>query len=324
MRTCIARLVLTATMCGALGGKFDAGAQEYPSRTIELIAPAPAGATTDMVARTIAEILSSELGVAVVVINMPGRNGVQGATDVARADPDGYRLLVADTTPVNYAPLLHRSLAYDPMRDFTFLSILIDMPLAFAAHPSSPFDTVPEFVEAARAEPGRYSFGSGSALLQMPGEMLKIREGIDIVSIPYKGGSPSYQDAIGGHIDTVFGGIGPLTPLIEAGMLKGLAVTGVERAPSLPDVPTMIESGYENFTAGTWFGILGPRDIPGDVVQKLTAALAEVAMHEKWLALADRVGGVVTIISGDEFRKRVLMDNEQIVPAIEAAGLTAK
>ena len=271
-----------AKIAQALAGAMLAGlvatssqAQDYPARPIRLIVPFGAGGGTDNLARIIEPHISKALGQQLVIENKPGAGSLIGTDLVAKAEPNGYTLLMVDTSfTVN--PTLQKSLPYDTLKNFAPVSLLATAPVILVAHPKANVGTIQELVAAAKARPGALNYASGGngASTHLGGELLKLVAGIDVVHIPYKGTGPAMNDLIGGHVDVMFSGISSARPHIDAGKLRALAVTGDKRSPAVPDVPTFQEVGLGGVTASTYWGVLAPASTPKPIVEKLNAAFA--------------------------------------------------
>ncbi|HVJ23292.1 MAG TPA: tripartite tricarboxylate transporter substrate binding protein [Burkholderiales bacterium] len=249
-----------------------AAAQSWPTRQVRFLVPFPPGGSTDVAARTLADKLSTGLGQQAVVENRGGAGGALGAGEAARAQPDGYTILFA----ANAVSLLHlavKNLPYDTLRDFVAITQVTTQPNVFAVHPSVPASNIKELVTYAKANPGKLSYGhSGAGGGQhLTGELLKKMAGIDMVGIPYKGGGQLITDLIGNQIQVGVAGTTPMIPHHQAGRIKILALTSLERFPPLPDIPTVVEAGYPGFESSQWLGLLAPRGTPQEVIVKLHA-----------------------------------------------------
>jgi len=249
-----------------------AAAQSWPARQVRFLVPFPPGGSTDVAARTLADKLSTGLGQQAVVENRGGAGGAVGAGEAARAAPDGYTILFA----ANAVSLLHlavKNLPYDTLRDFVAITQVTTQPNVFAVHPSVPASSIKELVTYAKANPGKLSYGhSGAGGGQhLTGELLKKMAGIDMVGIPYKGGGQLITDLIGNQIQVGVAGTTPMIPHHQAGRIKILALTSLERFPPLPDIPTVVEAGYPGFESSQWLGLLAPRGTPQEVIVKLHA-----------------------------------------------------
>jgi tripartite-type tricarboxylate transporter receptor subunit TctC len=274
-----------------------AQAQNYPNRPIRMIVAYAPGGTTDFTARVIAPSLSEALGQPVVVDNRGGAGSLIGTELVAKASPDGYTLLMADTA-FGIVPALYAKLPFDVQKDFVPVMQIISMPNCLVVHPSLPVQSVKELIALARSKPGQLTFGSGGVgtPLHMGGEQLKVAAKIDIVHVPYKGAAPAMTDLVGGQLAMVFPTMTLGVPQVKAGRLRALAVTSARRAAALPDVPTMTEAGFPAVNATSWFGLTAPAQTPATVIGRLHAEMAKIVklpnVRERFEAQhAEVVGG---------------------------------
>src|SRR6202166_2444198 len=233
-------------------------AEVYPDRPVKIIVPTPPGGPVDVIARITANYLQTALGKGMVVENRAGAGNTIGSKDAAEATPDGYTLLYSAASGLIIAPLLHPNTGYDPLKSFDPIALVASSSNVLAVNPSVPAKTVQELVAYAKANPGKVNFSSGGigVLPHLIGEMFKARAGIDIVHVPYKGGGPSINDVVAGNVQMTFEGTSVLLPLIQAGRLRALAVTPPKRIPQLPDVPTIVESGFPNFVSTSCSGLV--------------------------------------------------------------------
>jgi len=242
----------------------------YPAKTVKIIAPVQPGGGVDLVARTIADRLGRALGQSIVVENMSGGGGVVGSLATARAAPDGYTLMVGYVGTHGTNPAV-RKLPYDAIRDFTPIAMVGGTPNVLVVSPTLPVATVREFVDYAKAHPGKLSYGSSGpgTLTHLAMEQLKVAADLDVVHVPYRGIGPAFVDLLGGQTQVMFPGLAAALPHIKAGKVKPLAVTGKSRHRLLPDVPTFAESGYAGFDGVQWYGIVGPANMPAPIVKRL-------------------------------------------------------
>jgi tripartite-type tricarboxylate transporter receptor subunit TctC len=287
----IAALLLLAAAAPAV-------AESYPARPIRIVAPFPAGGTVDILARLIGAKLQAAWGQPVVVDNRTGAGGNVGADVVAKAEPDGYTLLLTASPPLSINVSLYRDLPFNPLTDFAAVSLLCEVPNLLEVNPALPARTVGELVAYAKAHPGALNYGSqgNGTTSHLAGELLKLRAGIDAVHVPYRGTAPVLNDLVAGKIEFAFDNLVSSLPLVRAGSLRALAIGSVKRSAALPDTPTLIESGFPDFESTAWFAIVAPARTPPDVVAKLSAASAR-ALHDA--DVAARLGdlGAVTIAS---------------------------
>jgi tripartite-type tricarboxylate transporter receptor subunit TctC len=266
-----------AALLAATLGIGQGRAQTYPDRPVKIIVPTPPGGPVDVIARILANYLQGKLGEPFVVENRAGAGNTIGSKDAAEATADGYTLLYSAASGLIIAPLLHPDAGYDPLKSFAPVALVGATSLILVVNPSLPVKTVPELVAYAKANPGKVNFSSGGigVLPHLIGELFKARAGIDIVHVPYKGGGPSINDVVAGHVQITFEATSVLAPLIKVDRLRALAVTSAQRIPELPGVPTMIESGYPGFVTTAWTGLLAPAQTPQPIIDKLNAAINE-------------------------------------------------
>jgi tripartite-type tricarboxylate transporter receptor subunit TctC len=286
-----ARTVIThALVAGALATTGSAAsAQSYPSQPIRMIVPFTAGSPNDVVARLLAQHLTTRLGQNVIIDNRPGAGTNIGTKSAASAEPNGYTLLFNSSSMV-VSPAMYRNPGYDPQKDFVPVANTVFGHWVTVIEKSIPANTVPEFIAYAKKNPGKLAFGFGQGTApQLVGEWLKVREGIDITSVPYKGGAQAITDMIGGRIHLNIGTTATIVPQVKAGTVKAISVWGPKRYPALPDVPTMIESGYPGLALGYWAGLWAPAGTPDAIVKQLNEAVNEsLRSAEMKAALAKR------------------------------------
>jgi tripartite-type tricarboxylate transporter receptor subunit TctC len=252
-------------------------AQDYPSRPIRIISPYPPGGTTDILARLLSPKLQSALGQPVIVENKGGASSNIGTEFVAKAKPDGYTLLLGNNTGVVINQNLYK-LNIKPSQDLAPVIMVGAVPLVLYVHPSVPVKTVAELVALVKNNPGKYEFASGGSgsPQHLSGEMLKIAYGLDLIHVPYKGQGPAMTDVVAGHIKIAFETTVVLLPFLESNGVRALATTGGTRSITLPNVPTMIESGLPGFEVTNWYGVFAPTGTPKEIVEKLNGELRKI------------------------------------------------
>ena len=269
-------------------------AQDYPSKPVRVVVPYPAGGGTDLVARLVVPRLAERWRQSVVIDNKGGASGSLGSEIVAKAAPDGYTLLIT-TSAHTINPFTSKTLPYDTERDFTPITTLVMGAIALVGSPKAGFDTAEKFVAAARANPGKYQFGSTENTTRMVGELFRLRSGLKIENVAYKGAAPMMQELAGGHIPV--GLTSPLTVMSQhrAGTLKMLAVSSGKRLAELPELPTMAEIGAPGVDQSAWFSMFGPGGLPPALTERLrddcVAVLAEPEVKAKIRDLASEAGG---------------------------------
>jgi tripartite-type tricarboxylate transporter receptor subunit TctC len=264
--------------------------ESYPTRPIRMIVPFAPGGGTDLTARLVGQRVAERCGQPVIIDNRPGAGTMLGTELTQKSAPDGYTLMIASAShAIN--PTLYRKVNYDPIRDFAPVTLAISFPFVIAAHPAVPVRSVKELIAHARANPGRISYassGTGSTN-HLAGELFKSMAGIDLLHVPYKGGGPAMNDAIGGQVSMIFGTVLETMPQVRAGKLRGLAVSSAKRAAFAPDLPTAAEDGLPGYDVTGWYAFLAPAGIDRAVLAKLnreiTGALEFPAVREKLLAL---------------------------------------
>ena len=271
-----AALVFASALAAAFAAA-PAAAQPYPNKPVRMIVPFAPGGATDIIARTVAQKLSEWLGQPVVIENKPGAGTTIGNAEVAKAKPDGYTLLFAPT-PFVISQVVYPTLPYDPKKDFAPVSLLATSPFILVTNTAVPAKTVAELVALAKAKPGTMTFcsaGNGT-VPHLSGELFKLRAGVDIVHVPYKGGGPAIVDLVGGQVNMMFATPIEVAQHVQAGRLNVLGATAKKRLAAFPNVPTLDESGYPGFEVASFFGVLAPAGTPPEIVGKLAADLAAV------------------------------------------------
>ena len=267
---------------------LGASAQPYPGKPVRVIVTFAAGGGADFMGRLIGQKLSESFGQPVVIENRAGAGGSIGNEAVAKAPPDGYTLLLGAAGALVIAPWLYAKLPFDTVKDFAPISLLATVPFALTVHPSIPSKTVKELIALARANPGKLNYGSSGAggAPHLAGELLKSMAKIEIVHVPYKGLAPAITDLIGGQLELIFADVNLVHPHIQARRLKGLAVTGAQRSPVMPDLPSVAEAALPGYQAGTWYGLLAPANTPREIIARLNGEtnrlLATAEMKERF------------------------------------------
>ncbi len=285
-RSFLQRLGALAAMPWAPAVMAQAG---FPSKPIKIIAPVQPGGGVDLVARTIADRLGKALDQAIIVENMSGGGGVVGSLATARAAPDGYTLMVGYVGTHGTNPAV-RKLPYDAIKDFTPIAMVGGTPNILVVPPSLPVSTLKEFVQYAKANPGKLSYGSSGpgTLTHLAMEQFKVAADIDIQHVPYRGIGPAITDILGGQTQALFPGLAAALPHIKAGKMKPLAITGPRRDRLVPDVPTFEESGYPGFDGVQWYGIVGPANMPAPIVKRLNEEINKLLASPE---LRERLSG---------------------------------
>ncbi len=311
-----------ALLCAAAATRVTAAEATYPARPIRFIMPYPPGGTIDMSGRLIAQQLGDNLGQQVIVDNRTGAGGTVGTEVASKSPADGYTIVMGGTGTLAISPGLGRPLGYEPLRDFAPVTLLATTPYVLVAHPSVPATNVKELIALARTQPGKLNYasgGSGSAP-HLIGEMFRSRAAINVVHIPYKGSTPAKIDLIAGRVQMFFTGIPPVASEIKAGTLRALGVTTAKRTNTLPDVPTIAESGVKGFDVTPWFGILVPAATPPAIVTRLNTEIVKVLRSPQLRERLEREGVDVVGNSPREFTQFIRTEMTLWAQAVKESG----
>ena len=318
------RRPILATLLAMTAWPMASGAQPgYPNKPIKLIVGFPPGGGIDFSARTIQAGLEAALGQPLVIEYRPGAGGVVATTELTRAAPDGYTLLVANTGPFAIAPYLQSKMPYDPVRQFSYIGQIAESAYIVATRAEHPARDLKQFVEWAKANPGKANFASGGpgSSTHLNGELLNAVAGIDLLHVPYKGSAPAVTDLIGGQTHVLIDAGTVLLPQVKGGRLKALAVTGPKRDPNLPDVPTVREQGFAGLEAVGFQGLVGPAGLPPEVVERLSAELRKLLATAEVKARFVGAGSEVQPRNATEFAAYVKGESERWSALIKARKL---
>lgn len=296
-------------------------AQSFPNKLIRIVVPVPAGGSTDIRVRIVANKLTQSLGKQVVVENRPGADGVIGTEMVARALPDGYTILATFHGTIIANPVLFRKLRYDPVNDFEHITQLIGTTIILAVNPSLPVKSVKELIALAKAKPGELNYATVTSSFYLITEMFKLRAGINMVYVPFKGDPPGIMALVSGQTPVMFDPIASLLPQIKANNIRPLAVASAKRSAILPDVPTMAESGFPGFEASTFTGFAVPAGTPREIVSRLHDEIIKIAHMPD---VRDRLeGGADTIIGNtpEEFTAFIKAEIARYRNVVKEAGI---
>ena len=304
----------------------SAMAQQYPSKPIVLVVPFAPGGTSELISRLVAQKLTERLGQQVVVENRPGAAGNIAMEQVARAAPDGYTLILGHIGTLAVNPAMFPKLPYDAIKDFAPVSLIAAVPNIVTVNPAVPAKTLKEFLDLARAKPGSINYGSagnGSAG-HLAMEYLKRIAKADMVHVPYKGTGPMLTDLLAGQTQATFTGSSPLIPHIKSGKLRALAVGSAVRIPSLPEVPTVAESGFAGFETAQWYGIIAPAKTPPAIIQKLSVEIAQVMKQPDVIARLSGDGTVMIGSTPNEFAAYISKEMKRWGEVVHGANIKAE
>ncbi|MFL5094636.1 MAG: Bug family tripartite tricarboxylate transporter substrate binding protein [Xanthobacteraceae bacterium] len=318
----VSRILAAAIAVFCFAGGIELGrVQSYPARPIKLILPYTAGSPNDVLARLLAPHLSVRLGQTVVVDNRPGGGTSIGVNAVMAAEPDGHTLLFSNSLSHLIAPLVNTTFTYAPLKDFVAIATVGASSNVIVIANSVPATTAQEFVAHAKANPGKLNFGFGQGTLpQLVGEMFKAAAGIDMTNVPYKGGAQAITDLLGGRIDMNIGTAATLLPLHRAGKLKMIGYTGTTRAADMPDIPTMVESGYPTVVSTTYYGLFGRADLPADIVNRLNTEVNGILKDAGVKDSMAKIGFEPKPLSPRELSALLAAENPRWTAIVKATG----
>jgi tripartite-type tricarboxylate transporter receptor subunit TctC len=313
------RLLALALVAGSCG---LAGAQSFPSKSIRMVVPfTPAGAV-DIATRSTANEMSKILGQAVAVENKPGAGGNLGVLDVARSAPDGYSVVMSTSGIQAINPFLYAKMPLDVNKDLAAVAPIVSLSNVLVVHPSVPARTVKELIALAKKEPGKLTYassGNGTSI-HMSGAMFTQFTGTDILHIPYKGSAPAVTDLLAGQTNMMFDNIPSSLPHIKAGKLIAIATTGAKRDPTLPDLPTIAESGVPGYESGVWFGLMVPAATPKDIIGKLNAAAVQATKQPEFIKRMNDLGYNIIPGSPEDMARMIQDELKRWGPIVKASG----
>jgi tripartite-type tricarboxylate transporter receptor subunit TctC len=269
-------VAIAAAACGQAALAQNADTTRYPSRAIRIVVPFAPGGASDLLGRTVGQKMTESWGQQIVIDNRAGANGIVGTELVAKSPPDGYTLVMGTTGTHGINASLYPKLPYDTVGDFAPIARVGISNYVLAAHPSLPVRNVRELIKLAKVRSGQVMWASGGAVSQLAAELFKRSADIDVVIVPYKGNAAAVTATVSGEVSLIFGGIAQSVPLIGARKLKPIAVSGLQRAPMMPDVPTVAESGVAGFEAGSWYGLLAPAATPKPIIERLNRQVVRI------------------------------------------------
>jgi tripartite-type tricarboxylate transporter receptor subunit TctC len=302
---------------------LQAFAQDYPSKPIRFVVPFPPGGPSDIISRVVGQKMQELLGQPLIIDNRAGAGGVLGTDNVAKSEPDGYAIALASAGALAISSSLQEKMLYDPLKDLAPITLVAKVPELLVASTKVPAANLKELIALAKAKPGAINYGSTGpgSMPHLAGELLRISAQIDIVHVPYRGAAPAVNDLVGHQVQIMFLDVPVLLPQIQAGAIKALAVGGLLRVPSLPDLPTMNELGYPQIEADNWYGLVAAARTPRPIIVKLNAAaVAAMKTSEVQEKLAPQ-GAILIGNSPEEFADYIRSEIAKWSKVVQAAGI---
>jgi len=319
----------TLKALGALAAAIfvtPAFAQQFPNRPIRIVVPFPPGGPTDILSRIIAQKLTDLLGVQVIADNRVGAGGIIGTSAVARAEPDGYTVLMGTIGTHGINSAIYKKLAYDPIADFAPIALVANVTNLLVLHPSVPANNFKELLALAKSKPGQLTYASAGvgSSQHFAGELLRSMAGIDILHVPYKGGGQALPDLMSGKVSMMFIGIPAVAEFLKAGRLRPIAVTTPARAPAMPNIPTVAESGLPGYEVGAWHGVLAPANTPRPIIDRLNKDLARVMDMPDVVQRLDGFGAIPLKSSPEQFAKYIQAELKKFADLVRTAGINVE
>jgi tripartite-type tricarboxylate transporter receptor subunit TctC len=322
---CMATVLAACAVSHAAAQPAATGAaQGYPNRPVRLIMPYPAGSSSnDIMGRALAIRLSEQLGQQIVFDNRAGASGTLGTEMVAKAQPDGYTLLLGINGPLAISPSVYPKLGYDTLRDFAPVAMVALVPYIIVVNPTVPAQNIKEFIALAKAQPGKLHFASSGSggTPHLCGELLKTMAGIDLVHVPYKGGAPAIVDTVAGQTQMFCPGVTGALQFVKQGKLRALGLTTLKRSPLLPDLPTLHEQGLTGFDASSWMAIVAPAKTPRPIVQRLSDEIARALNHPEFRNFILQQGSEPTVMNPEELRAYIRTEIDKWAKVVKLIGL---
>lgn len=326
----LARWTMSAARGALLAGALSVGvlasgtahAEDYPSRPIRIVVPFAVGGTSDLVTRIVGQALGAELKTAVVIDNRPGAGGNIGSELVAHSAPDGYTLLMGTVATHGINATLYKKMPFDPVRDFAPVSLVASTPSVLEVNTAVPAKSVQELIAYARQNPGKLYFGSAGngSSHHLAGELFAAMAGVKMTHVPYRGTAGAVTDTIGGQVQVIFDTLPSAMPFVKSGQLRALAVTSPQRDPSLPDLPTLAESGLPGYEVGSWYGLLAPAGTPPAVVDKLSKLVARIVRRPDIRQKLSEQGATPVGDTPAEFASHIQSELKKWAPVVKASG----
>ncbi len=318
-------LATLAATCASAAMAQSGTATKYPDKALRMIVPFPPGAGVDIVTRAVSGRLGEALGQQLIVDNRAGAGGIVGAEVAAKAAPDGYTLFMATAGILTVIPHMNSKAPYSVERDFIPVSLVASVPSMLVVHPSMPVKTVKDLIALARAKPGAINYAStgNGTLPHLAAEFFKTQAKVDMVHVPYKGSAPATTDLLGGQVQVFFGNVLSVIGQVRDRRLRALAVTSLQRQNVAPEVPTMVESGFPGFEAGTWFGLLVPTGTPRDIVARLHTEIAKVTRLPDVQKQLEGQGATTIGNTPEQFAAYIKSESAKWEKVLKASGVKA-
>ncbi len=299
-------------------------AQNYPAKPVRMMVPFEPGGATDILARIICAELTNSLSQSFFVENKSGAGGNLGANVVAKADPNGYTLLLAGAGNIVINPSLFANMPFDPMTDLAPVSLMVTTMNVLMVHPSVPAKSVLELIALAKEKPGKLTFAStgNGGTQHLSGELFKMLAGVNILHVPYRGSAPAMSDFVAGRTDMMFDAVATALPRVQAGTVRALGVTAKKRSAMLPNVPTIAEAGLPEYEATTWFGVMAPARTPRSVIDRLNRAIVDALKKPEMIEKIRSIGAEPFSNTPEEFKDLIRADTEKWRVVVKAAGVT--
>jgi len=308
-----------------IGSMTSVLAQGYPNKSIRIIVPFPPGGGNDVIGRIIAQKLTERLGQQVVVDNRAGANGIVGLQALMQAPPDGYTIAVAAAGPMAVNPSLYEKLPYDSLKDFSYITNMVIFPLILVTHPSVPAKTTQDLINLAKAKPKQLFYGtpgSGNSA-HLAGELLNSSANVQTVHVPYKGQGPAMADLVAGQVQMMFASIPSVLPQVKSGQVNAIAMGSAKRVPSLPEIPTLSESGVPGFEAYSWAGMLAPAKTPKEIIARLNKEIVDILKQKDVADKLNQQGALPVGDSPEQFAAYVKAEIDKWGAVIKSANIKA-
>lgn len=306
----------------ALIFSFSAQAANYPSKPIRMIVPFAAGGTSDTIARLLSDKMSQQLNVPVVVENKAGAGGNIGSEIVARADADGYTMLMGTVATHGINASLYKSIPFDPVKDFKPITLIASTPSVLLVNPSVPASSVKQLIDYAKVNQGKLNFGSSGngSSHHLAGELFNSMAGTEMKHIPYRGTAAAQTDLIGGQIQVLFDTLPAAMPHVKGGKVKALAVSSPQRDPALPDLPSIAEAGVSGYEVGSWYGLLFPANTPDDIVSRMSTVVTNIIKTPEVSDRLSALGATPVASTAPEFASHITKEQAKWAAVIQQAG----